>query len=119
MSNSDRAGKERYVRFVCMWPDGNTRLIVLPTRDRITEVLEDFASRHPVILSDHKLQAVVVIEDFASAQLYSANTFRWLCGVGPDPTGKDSNWMGGAADSNVVGCKAEFGVGECAAKERK
>ena len=117
MSNSDRVAKERYVRFVCMWPDGNTRLIVLPTRARITEVLEDFAQRHPTVLSDHKVEAVVVIEGFTSAQLYRASTFRWLCGAGPDPTGKDSNWMGGAADWNVVGCKPEYGVGECAAKE--
>ncbi|MBS1586347.1 MAG: hypothetical protein JSS82_12460 [Bacteroidetes bacterium] len=77
-----------------MWDGGVSRLIVLPTRDRITEVLDNFAILHPAILADSKLQATVVIEGFDCAQLYSAETFRWLCGVAADPSGKDPNWMG-------------------------
>ena len=33
---------------------------------------------------------------------YDPPTFRWLCGAGPDPAGKDPNWMGSAADGSTL-----------------
>ena len=33
---------------------------------------------------------------------YTPPVFRWLCGQGPDPAGKDPNWMGGAAEGSAL-----------------
>ena len=107
------------VRIVAISANDSVKYLTLEAKPRITETLQDLASRHPEVLADPTLQAAVVIEGVTSARLFKADTFRWLCGVGPDPTGRDRNWMGGAADANVVGCKLEFGAGDCAAKERK
>lgn len=131
MSNSDLTPAKRSVqskqssnalapvRVVAISANDSVKYLTLEAKPLITETLRDLASHHPEVLADPNLQAAVVIEGVTSARLFKADTFRWLCGVDPDPTGRDPNWMGGAADSNVVGCKPESGVGECAAKERK
>lgn len=107
------------VRIIAISANDSVKCLTLEAKDHITETLRDLASHHPEVLADPNLQAAVVIEGVTSARLFKADTFRWLCGVGPDPTGRDRNWMGGAADSNMVDCKPEFGVAECAAKEHK
>ena len=94
MSNSEINPKLSPVRFVAMSANDTVKYLSLPAAPRITETLEQFASRHPEVLTDTSLEAVVVIEGYHSAQLYSAATFRWLCGVGPDPHRKDPNWLG-------------------------
>lgn len=78
---------------VFLWDDGHSTVASFPMGERITETLDLVSREWPAQLGDDRLQAAVVIEGFNSAQLYSASTFRWLCGVGPDPTGKDPSWM--------------------------
>ena len=96
MSNSEIKAKERYVHFLCLFPHGEKRIVTvkISNEQRITEALDQFARLHPAIIADPQLESGVVIDGYDSAQLYSAATFRWLCGVGPDPQGKDPSWMG-------------------------
>ena len=81
------------VHVTLLYGDGHAELATFQAQPRISETLELVARLLPKQVADPQLAAVVVIEG-ASAQLFSAPTFRWLCGVGPDPTGADPNWMG-------------------------
>lgn len=83
------------VHIVAISANDSVKYMTLEAKDRITETLRDLASHHPEVLADPTLQAAVVIEGVTSARLFKADTFRWLCGVGPDPTGRDRNWMAG------------------------
>lgn len=83
------------VRVVAIFSGDSVKYLTLEAKERITETLRDLASRYPEVLGNPDLQAAVVIEGVTSARLFKADTFRWLCGVGPDPTGRDSNWMAG------------------------
>ena len=102
ISTLNRTAPVSYVRVVFLYDHGHSRIISTPACERITETLEKVAREQPSALSGTGLQAAVVIEGYDSAQLFSAATFRWLCGVGPDPAGKDPNWMGGAAEGSTL-----------------
>lgn len=45
----------------------------------------------PTLLTDMQYAVVIHGEDVVK---YPGDVFRWLCGAGPDPAGKDPNWMG-------------------------
>ena len=108
MPTSDRATKNRSllspVRVIAISGTNNetVKYLTLDAKPRITETLQDLARNHPEVLADPNLQAAVVIEGVKYAQLFKADTFRWLCGAGPDPAGKDPNWMGSAADGSTL-----------------
>ena len=60
----------------------------------LAPVLEQVSRLCPEDLNSPDLCSVVVIDGIQSVRTYTAQTFRWLCGVGPDPAGKDPSWMG-------------------------
>lgn len=98
MPASDRLEEKRAllspVRIVAIGEGDSVKYITIEAEQRLTETLYHFAKRHPEVLADPKLRAAVVIEGVMYAQIFKADTFRWLCGAGPDPTGKDKDWMG-------------------------
>ena len=108
MSNSEIGTPHRSllspVRVVAICGTNNetVKYLTLDAKPCITETLQDLARNHPEVLTDPNLQAAVVIEGVKHAQLFKADTFRWLCGAGPDPAGKDPNWMGGAAEGSTL-----------------
>lgn len=96
-SDLDSVNRTLYMRVVFLYDHGHSRTVSLRACERITETLEHVARDHSTAIMDPNLQAVVVIDGYSSANLYRVETFRWLCGLGHDPTGKDPNWLGNAS----------------------
>ena len=66
----------------------------------ISKTFEAAVRTLPNMLNGWLRRIVVIHGDEVTS--YDPPTFRWLCGAGPDPAGKDPNWMGSAADGSVV-----------------
>ncbi len=93
-ATSDRAVKDRSVHFVCMF-EGECLTATIQSLGNDVSDFKLFASQYKMLLEQPLMKAVVVIQGYYTARVFDVKTFRWLCGVGPHPEGKDENWMGG------------------------
>lgn len=81
------------VHIVCVCRDDmEIRTVSLPVVENdLAQTFRAAARSIPTIGKD--LRYVVVIRGWDITR-YEADRFLWLCGLGPDPDGKDKNWMG-------------------------
>lgn len=69
------------------------RHIAIPREEGdMSKTFEAALRNVPLMLSDIRFAVVIYGEEVVK---YSADVFTWLCGAGPDPNGRDPNWMGG------------------------
>lgn len=110
MSSSDLAPKERplhkrlHPRVHIVIAHGEDyearRVVAIPkVEGDMAKTFQSAVQTAPSLLKDIRFAVVIYGEEVIK---YPANVFLWLCGQGPDPAGKDPNWMGGAAEGSTL-----------------
>lgn len=94
MKNSEITQKDRKVRILFLWDDQPHVLLESPYdfTKGINEAFRRLAHDYPEVIGDSTVKAAVVIFDYDSSIVFTAERIRWLAGISPDS--KDPNWMG-------------------------